>query len=119
MKITYLDICIYILNNRRKDAFLAWNLPQIAAELIEKTPKKLVAVSLGNNGIDGVCIAQDVPELHALMIGNVLTTSRSAIKNLIDKYHEWWPDYELRGIRHGQLRIYHRTNKLIAKLYGK
>jgi hypothetical protein len=116
--ITIGELVSFIKKNRRGNAFKDYSDDRIVQQILHGIKHATMCYSVDkNNNLTGVACGRKDDVKKVFFVDDVLTTTHSAVKDLLAMFLKFYPDYTLTGIRHAkQFRTFKQPINILQRL---
>jgi hypothetical protein len=110
----------FVLKYRRGKAFFNYTEEEIRREIQVGIKKFACIVDCDENeNIFGIATGDPVPSYLVMHVRNILTIKKGSLMNILNRFMEVYPLWDIQGYRHDNLTRYPNINKLKDKIYGR
>lgn len=95
--------------------FKGWTEHQLVQAVQEAIKENCFAWSEKNGKVNGIVLAKKVEGNHLHIIG-ILVSDKEALRGMLKKYYELYPDWKLTGRRKNVVREFSKHHKLLWNL---
>ena len=119
-QVTLGELVLYVLNNRKGNAFLNYPEHAIAGNILKASNDGTMLYAVNDNGeICGVVVGfNDVPN-NLMYVNDILTTERWVLPKFIRQFKNMFPNHKLVGSSIGTGYLFYNTERLVKHFLAK